>query len=107
MSGVTVRYSPKILKQMLRRGWSKSLIEETIRHPARTGNTLDQRLVGDTRRDEPATAYFREDGSYVVRNDRTKEIVQLSDRNDPDWIPDAWIDMNGPNQENEHSDEDR
>lgn len=48
----------------------------------------------EEKRDDPATAYFRGDGSYVIRNDRTNEIVQLSDRNDPDWTPDDRIQMN-------------
>ena len=39
-----------------------------------------------TRRDELATAYIREDGHYVVRNDRDGTIVQISNRNKVDWI---------------------
>ncbi len=37
------------------------------------------------KRNDPATVSIRTDGSYVVRNDRTEDIVQVSDRNDPDW----------------------
>jgi hypothetical protein len=107
MSDVIARYSPKILKQMPRRGWTTSLVEETIRDPERTGKTRDQRVVGGESRNDPATAYFRDDDSYVVRNDRTKDIVQLSDRNDPRWIPDARIDINGPDQDHGNSDNDR
>ena len=92
--GVVVRYSPKIRRQMERRGWADELIKDTIRSPMQTGETVDHRTVGDQKRDEPATAYFRADGSYVVRNDRTKEIVQLSDRHDPNWTPDDRIQMN-------------
>lgn len=95
MSGeIVVRYSPKIRKQMERRGWSDERIKNTIREPSQTGETVDQRTVGGEKRNEPATAYFREDGSYLVRNDRTKEIVQLSDRNDPNWVPDDRIQLN-------------
>ncbi len=40
----------------------------------------------------PATAYFNQDGSYVVRDDVTGELVQVSDRtNPPNWIPDDTI----------------
>lgn len=40
----------------------------------------------------PATAYFNEDGSYVVRDDATGELVQMSDRTDPScWVPDDTI----------------
>ncbi|SHN69942.1 colicin E5-related ribonuclease [Desulfovibrio litoralis] len=28
---------------------------------------------------------FSKDGSYVVRNDRTRDIVQVSDKFDKDW----------------------
>jgi filamentous hemagglutinin len=34
---------------------------------------------------DPATAYINLDSSYVVQNDRTGEIVQISNKNDPDW----------------------
>ncbi len=36
--------------------------------------------------DDPATAYYASDGSYVVRNDKTGEITQISNKNDPNWI---------------------
>jgi len=32
---------------------------------------------------DPATAFYHRDGGYVVRNDRTGGIVQVSDRNNP------------------------
>ena len=34
---------------------------------------------------DPATGYVARDGGYVVRNDRTGQIVQISDKNDPNW----------------------
>lgn len=42
-------------------------------------------LPGGVRLDEPATAYVRADGGYVVRNDSTGDIVQISNLNAPDW----------------------
>lgn len=36
--------------------------------------------------DDPATAYIDAAGNYVVRNDVTGDIVQVSDRFDPNWI---------------------
>ena len=48
--------------------------------------TKDTRHLPDgSRMDDPATAYINEDGSYVVRNDRTGDIVQVSDRNAQNW----------------------
>ena len=91
---IEVQYNRKIRKQMGPRGWTDALIRGTIRSPTRTGETGDHRTVEGEKRDDPATAYFRGDGSYVIRNDRTNEIVQLSDRNDPDWTPDDRIQMN-------------
>lgn len=38
-----------------------------------------------TKNDDPATMYFDKDGNYVVRNDRTGDIVQVSNKNDPTW----------------------
>lgn len=91
---VKVQYNRKIQKQMGQRGWTDELIRNTIRSPERTGETVDHRTIEGRKRDDPATAYFRDDGSYVIRNDRTNEIVQLSDRNDPDWTPDDRIQIN-------------
>lgn len=35
--------------------------------------------------DDPATAYYSGRGGYVVRNNRTGDIVQVSNRTDPGW----------------------
>jgi filamentous hemagglutinin len=35
---------------------------------------------------DPATGYSAKDGSYVIRNDRTGAIVQVSNKNDPKWV---------------------
>ncbi len=82
------RADQKIRKQMRQRGWNDDLIAETIRSPYRRAVTRDTRYKMDIpgqKRNDPATAYIRTDGSYVVRNDITEDIVQVSDRNDPDW----------------------
>jgi len=38
-----------------------------------------------------ATAYFNKDGSYVVRDNITGDIIQISNRYDLNWVPDATI----------------
>ena len=38
-----------------------------------------------------ATAYFTSSGAYVVIDNVTKEIVQLSNINDSNWVVDATI----------------
>jgi hypothetical protein len=69
------------------RGWTIELIDETLASPARTQATRDTRFFRPgMRRNDPATAYFRADGSHVVRNDVTGDIVHISGRNDPNWI---------------------
>ena len=73
---------------MKQRGWNDDLITETVRSPHRSAPTRDTRYKTDIpaqRRNDPATVYIRTDGSYVVRNDIIGDIVQVSNRNDPDW----------------------
>lgn len=78
---------PKITRQMRKRGWNASAIRDTVALPEQTVAWRDRRHLPDgTQMDESATAFIRLDGSYVVRNDRTGEVVQISDRTDPNWI---------------------
>ncbi|WP_425628488.1 colicin E5-related ribonuclease [Vibrio neptunius] len=83
---VTTQFEKKIEKQMGKRGWDKDSVNSTIESPHKTVSTRDTRWNSDgTRRDEPATAYIREDGHYVVRNDNDGTIVQISNLNKADW----------------------
>ncbi|WP_287881320.1 colicin E5-related ribonuclease, partial [Aquitalea sp.] len=86
-SSVSTVIEPKIAKQMAGRGWTEAEINSTISNPAKTVITKDTRFdpVAGTRLNDPATGYIANDGSYVVRNDRTGQIVQVSDKNDPTW----------------------
>ena len=78
----------KIGKQMSKRGWTEKLIQDTLDNPRRVVKTRDTRWLPGTDGplNEPATAYFASDGSYVVRNDLSGEIVQISNKFDPDWV---------------------
>jgi hypothetical protein len=77
---------PKIARQIATRGWTRESIDETVRNPAKTVATRDTRWKPDgTRMNAPATAYMNKDGSYIVVNDQSGDIVQVSNRNDPDW----------------------
>ncbi|MFM0635994.1 colicin E5-related ribonuclease [Paraburkholderia metrosideri] len=81
-------YENKIVGQMKKRGWTQADVEATIAHPSRTVPTRDNRFIPNgngARRDDPATAYIRDDGHYVVRNDVNGTIVQVSDRYDTGW----------------------
>jgi hypothetical protein len=77
----------KIAGQMAKRGWSVEDVVETVQHPDMEVPVRDTRWNPATggQNDEPATAYVRDDGSYVVVNDNTGDVIQVSDRNNPDW----------------------
>lgn len=76
------KISTKISKQMARRGWTEGLIKETILK--NVGRKAVNRATGNA-----ATAYFTSSGAYVVIDNITKEIVQISNRYDPYWVIDA------------------
>ena len=82
----TISIGQKIEKQLGKRGWTREEVERTVSQPHRTVQTRDTRhLPGGTRMNDPATAYVNKDGSYVIRNDRTGDIVQISDKGKPGW----------------------
>lgn len=84
---VRLSYSDKIRGQMGPRGWTDDLVEETIGSPARRETVWD--LTSGSQ--EAATAFVRSDGTYVVVNDASGLIVQVSDRLNPNWKP-VWND---------------
>ncbi len=72
--------------QLLRRGWTRNSIDQTVNNPFTTRPALN-RSTGN-----PATAFFNQDGSHIIRDDITAELVQMSDRLNPDsWMPDPVI----------------
>lgn len=76
----------KITKQMTARGWDRKRIEATIKKPSRTVPTRDTRHMSNgKRRNDPATAFYNREGGYVVRNNRTGDIVQVSNMNKAGW----------------------
>jgi RHS repeat-associated protein len=75
----------KIIKQMESRGWDTTLIDDAIAHPNRVAPAINKATGGE------ATAYFTAEDAYVVRDNVTKKIIQISDRFDPEWVPDSTI----------------
>lgn len=73
--------SQKIAGQMPRRGWAKADIDATITNPALIRQGGINRATNNS-----ATYYYRPDGHYVVIDDVTGEVVQISNLNDPNWI---------------------
>lgn len=86
-AGKEVSLGAKIEGQMGKRGWSREMVGDAVNSPARTVVTRDTRyLPGGGRMNDPTTAYYHRNGGYVVRNDRTGDVVQVSDRTDTGWI---------------------
>jgi len=82
---VSTNVTDKISRQAGKRGWTTSSIDETIESPYTT------RSATNKANDNPATAFFNKDGSYVVRDNKTGDVIQISNRNDPHWVPDQTI----------------
>jgi RHS repeat-associated protein len=78
--------SGRKFNQINRRGWTRPDIHHTVNNPFTT------RRATNKSNGNPATAYFNQDGSHVIRDDITGDLIQLSDRNNPQsWIPDPVI----------------
>jgi filamentous hemagglutinin len=88
-----VSFDPKIKGQLAGRGWTEEDVKEVVAQGP-TGESFDNRSAGKTPdgvpRNDPATVYGSKDG-YVVVNDRTGEVVQVSNKNDPEWATDSRI----------------
>ncbi|MEI7298197.1 colicin E5-related ribonuclease [Paraburkholderia tropica] len=84
-AGFTIE--PKIAGQIGTRGWTSDSVAATIANPSETVATQDTRFdpTTGTRRSDPATAYVSADGSYVVVNNKDGTVVQVSNRNNPNW----------------------
>ena len=80
-------YSTKIEGQMAARGWTKEAIETTIQNPTATHTVWD--LTSGTK--QAATAYVQRGAGYVVLNDETRAVVQISNLNKTGWKP-VWED---------------
>jgi RHS repeat-associated protein len=83
--GSSSKSTEKLRSQMIRRGWTDRSVREVIDSPYTT------RKSTNLAQGNPATAYYAKDGSYVVVDDVTKEVVQASDRIKPGWKPDQNI----------------
>ncbi|MEF2964205.1 colicin E5-related ribonuclease [Paenibacillus sp. M1] len=82
---IKIEIDKKIAGQMERRGWTEDSIEDTVNEPHETSEATNKA------NGEDATAYFNEDGSYVVVENNSEKVIQVSNKNDPLWIPDSTI----------------
>jgi hypothetical protein len=83
--GSNAKSTEKLSRQMDNRGWTKESVQDTV------DNSYTTRKSTSKPTGNSATVYYNKDGSYVVVDDVTGEIVQVSDANDPTWIPDDTI----------------
>ncbi|HCC5748407.1 MULTISPECIES: colicin E5-related ribonuclease [Gammaproteobacteria] len=93
-----LKFDKKIKDQMTGRGWSEQNVKDTVAHGPK-GKSVDKRSPKKTPpdylgRNDPATVYGKP-GEYVVVNDRTGEVVQVSDKKDPEWADDSRIQWEG------------
>ncbi len=81
--------TPHITKDLVARGWTKELIHLAVNKSFTTRVALDKTTGGIW---EEATAFYLKKGKgwYVVRNNISGKIVQISDRTKP-WFPDQTI----------------
>ena len=89
-----VTYIPTIgrkFNQLAQRGWSTGSINKLVNNPFTT-RAATNRATGNA-----ATAFVRADGHYVVRDNVTGELVQMSDTRFTigtgagQWVPDSSI----------------
>jgi D-hexose-6-phosphate mutarotase len=72
-------------KQYTDRGWNLGSIQSTI-DKSYTTRTGTNRATGNS-----TTVYYNKDGSYVIVDNGTGKVVQISNRNNPNWKPDQSI----------------
>ena len=84
--------SQRKANQAARRGWLIDDVQDVMRNPAlkRTDPNIINRATGN-----PVTYYYRSDGYYVVVDDVTGEIVQVSNTLDQNWIDEMTNDVVG------------
>ncbi|MCL2286761.1 MAG: hypothetical protein FWC32_10425, partial [Firmicutes bacterium] len=82
--GSATKSAQKLADQMARRGWNESSVINTIRNPHTTREAFNRAT------NNPATAFFNKDGSHVIVDNITREVIQISNRLG-EWIPDSSI----------------
>lgn len=83
--GSDSKSADKLARQMEQRGWTEQSVRDTVNNPTHTSPAMNK-ATGNN-----ATAYFNADGSYVVVDNVSLEIVQVSAIGDANWIPDPSI----------------
>ncbi|SES64345.1 colicin E5-related ribonuclease [Thalassotalea agarivorans] len=99
-SGVEI--DDKVRDQLGDRGWTEEEINDLVDSTELTGQSTDNRGADKTEdgkgRNDPASVYGSKNGGHVVVNDNTNEVTHVSDKNDPNWIPDSRIEWKEDNR---------
>ena len=84
--GSDTKSAAKLSNQMTLRGWTESTVIDTVSSPYTT------RVSTNMATGNAATVFYNQSGGYVIIDDVTKAVVQVSDNINPtSWIPDVNI----------------
>ena len=84
--GSDTKSATKLNNQMTKRGWTESTVRDTVSNPY-TKRVSVNKATGNS-----ATMYYNKSGGYVIIDDVTNAIVQVSDNINPStWAPDPSI----------------
>ena len=84
--GSDVKSATKLSNQMAQRGWTESTVRSTVSNPYTT------RVSTNLATGNAATVYYNNAGAYVIIDDVTNAVVQVSDSVNPlTWVPDVNI----------------
>ncbi|AGF55466.1 glucan-binding repeat-containing protein [Clostridium saccharoperbutylacetonicum] len=84
--GSDTKSTQKLSNQMTQRGWTESTVRDIVSKPYTTRASINK-ATGNS-----ATVYYNKAGGYVIIDDITKSVVQVSDNINPStWIPDPSI----------------
>ena len=75
----------KTEQYVTKRGWTWDSMDDVVKKPYTTREAINK-ATGN-----PATTYYNKAGDYVVVDNVTGELVQVSKFGDTGWIPDATI----------------
>ena len=87
LASLRLIYDDHIVRDLDQRGWTVDGIESVVGNPVEKHPVWDLTSVTP----QPATAYAVSNNTYVVVNDMTGKILQISDRNNEEWKP-VWLD---------------
>ena len=85
--GGNTKSETKLKNEMVNRGWTEKEVSDLVDSPYAKRDSVNK-ANGNS-----ATVYYNKDGSYVVVDNGTHEVIQVSgNRTDPtQWIPDSSI----------------